>query len=300
MDFYEVKLSDKDIFNKYLSGRYHELITYNFSNFYLWRNWDPYKWAIIEDALCIKSDYLGLDTVICPCSANDNHILKATETLIEWYNQRNIPFLMSEVSEAMLNFYNIYWPNRFVAEEYRPGFNYIYHRNELATLSGNKFNAKRNHVHRFIKEYPNYRFVPLTQDLVDDCKDKQKKWRTFFNQSDPILAKELEYEEQGVFDALDHLDELDFSGACLIINDTVEAFTIGERLNKDTWCIHIEKGNFEKFGTFQAINQFYAQDYCEDTLFINRAEDMGHEGQRKAKMSYHPYKLAKKYYLRLK
>ncbi|MEG2212861.1 MAG: phosphatidylglycerol lysyltransferase domain-containing protein, partial [Clostridiales bacterium] len=73
-----------------------------------------------------------------------------------------------------------------------------------------------------------------------------------------------------------------------------------DQLNEDTWAVHIEKGNTEINGSFQAINQFFVRDYCADALFINRAEDTGNEGLRRSKLSYHPCRLEPKYMLQLK
>lgn len=296
MEFKPITIADKDLFNHYLAGRRQELITYNFSNFFLWRNWDPYGWAVIEDALCVKSDYIGLDTVIVPISADDSRILRATEALIDWYRSEGREFIMSEVDEAMLAFYEQYWPGRFVAEEYPPGFNYVYYRDDLANLPGKKYSAKRNHFHNFIREYAHHRLLPLTADLAEGCREQLSLW---YSRQDPDDL-EIQQEIRGVNDALDHIDALDFNGAVLLYQDRVIAFTIGEPLNEDTVAIHIEKADTEVIGAYQAINCLYARNFCAGYRYINRAEDMDDPGQRRAKQSYHPCRMVKKYYLRLR
>lgn len=295
MEFKPITINDKQMFNHYLAGRRRELITYNFSNFFLWRNWDPYGWAIVEDALCIKSDYIGLDTVIVPIAAEDGNVLRATEALIDWYRAEGREFIMSEVDDTMLTFFQQHWPGRFQAEEYPPGFNYVYHRDDLAYLRGKKYNSKRNHLHRFMKEYPEHQFLPLTANLVDGCREQLALWYSRQDTADP----EIIHESQGVLDALEYMDKLDFTGAVLLLQGRVIAFTIGEPLNEDTIAIHIEKADTNILGAYQAINCFYARDYCDGYRYINRAEDMGNLGQRKAKLSYQPSHMVKKYYLRL-
>ena len=296
MRFKPITLAEKELFRRYLAGRRHDLITYNFTNFYLWRNWDPYGWAEVEGALAIKSDYAHWDAVLPPFSPTDKSILNATQALIEWYKERNTPFLMTEVSETVRAFYERYWPGRFAATEFPPGFNYIYNQEDLAQLSGQLYAAKRNHVHRFMRENPGYSFLPISKELLDGCKELEMAWlKTHDEASEAILN-----EHSGVMDALNNLPELACVSACIVAQDKVLAFSVGEPLNEDTFAIHIEKGDIRTHGSFQAINQFFARDYCAGYRFINRAEDMGHPGQRKAKLSYHPHHLEKKYFLRLR
>ena len=295
MLFKRITLADKESFRPYLAGRRHDLITYNFTNFFLWRNWDPYGWAEVEGALVVKSDYREWDAVLPPFASTDEPVLKATEALIEWYKERQLPFLMTEVSGAVRDFYESRWPGRFVAREFPPGFNYVYRQEDLAQLPGQNYAAKRNHVHRFMRENPDHRFLPLTAEWLDGCKQLELEWlKTHDEKSEAIL-----HEHSGVMDGLNDLDGLDCVGACLLARDRVVAFCMGEPLNRDTFAIHIEKGDIGVHGSFQAINQFFARDYCAGYSFINRAEDMGHPGQRKAKLSYHPHHLEKKYHLRL-
>ncbi len=295
MQFNEVTLNDKALFNSYLQGRKRNLITYCFSSFYLWREWDPYSWAIVEDALVVKSNYKNLDTICVPISADDQAVLRATEAMIKAYQQENKEFIISEVSADDLLFYEKYWPGRFVAEDYLDGANYIYLQSDLAHLPGKKFDGKRNQINRFKRNYPEYKLLPITKDLVNGCKEELNIWMGRHDAND----FELQQEYQGSLDALDHLDELDCEGAALLIGDKVCAFTIGEPLNADTYCVHIEKGDINIPGVYQAINCFYAREYTEGYQYINRAEDMGSAGLRKAKTSYNPYRLEHKYYLRL-
>lgn len=296
MKFKPITLAEKELFRQYLAGRRHDLITYNFTNFYLWRDWDPYGWAEVEGALVIKSDYQDWDAVLPPFAHMDEPILKATQALIEWYKERQASFLMTEVSETMRVFYERHWPGRFIAAEFPAGFNYIYRAEDLAHLTGQHYAAKRNHVHHFMRENPDYRLWPLTEEWLQGCRQLEMEWlKTHDEASEAIL-----HEHSGVMDGLDHLDELDCVGACLVARERVMAFTIGEPLNEDTFAIHIEKGDIGVRGSFQAINQFFTRDYCAGYRFINRAEDMGHPGQRKAKQSYHPHHLEKKYHLRLR
>ena len=75
----------------------------------------------------------------------------------------------------------------------------------------------------------------------------------------------------------------------------MQAFSIGEKLNPDMAVIHIEKANTEYDGSFAIINQAFASNAWSDVTYINREEDMGIAGLRKAKESYNPVKMVRKY-----
>ncbi len=296
MEFKDISLQDKELFNHYLQGRRYRLLTYNFTNFYLWRKWDPYRWNIVEGALCIKSDYLHYDDVLCPIAAEDASVLAATEALIAWYKQRGVAFSMIEVDADMLALFEQHWPGRFAAEELPFGNNYIYRQSDLATLSGKHYNAKRNYVHRFTRQYPDYHFVRMDSSIIAGCQELLDKWLSHHDSTrDDILQ-----EYSGVCDGLQNFSQLDWTGAALLVGEKVVAFELGERLNDDTMGIHIEKADIEYVGAYQAINNFFVRDYAQEFTYINRAEDMGDEGLRKAKLSYHPCHMEKKYRLRLK
>ncbi|MBQ6842940.1 MAG: DUF2156 domain-containing protein [Firmicutes bacterium] len=295
IDFNPITLADQAMFKQYLGGRRHNLCTFNFTNFFLWKKWDPTGWANVEGAICMKSSFHGLDNVLMPFAPTDEPILRAVEVLQQWYKGRGVPFILTEVSASMKQLLEEQFPGRFVAEEYRPGFNYVYLQSDLATLPGRKYAQKRNHVSRFIRECPDYQFVPLTRELIPGCLECMDVWKAARDTENAELLKE----EEGARDGLLHFAELGVTGACLIVGGKVQAFTFGEALNNDTFVIHVEKGNIAIPGIFQAINHFFARDYCSGFTYINREEDMGDPGQRKAKGSYHPCHLEEKYYLYL-
>ena len=296
MLFKKIKLSDKDMFNHYLQNTKQRLITYCFSHFYFWRNWDQYRWALVDNALVIKNDSPDIDAICVPISADDQAVLNATQRLINWYQKQHRPFTISEVSSDVLAFYEKHWPGRFIAEEDTQGANYVYLQSDLARLSGKKFAAKRNLIHRFKRYYPDYQLLPLTTELIPPCLKTLEIWKSRHDMN----SFELYQEYSGSLDALNHLDKLDCEGKALVIGNKVAAFAIGEALNEQTYCIHIEKADIDIIGAYQAINCFYAQKLANRYYYINRAEDMGKPGLKRAKQSYHPCHMEKQYYLRLK
>ena len=295
MEFRQLTLEDKALFQRYLRGQNFRLISYDFNSFYMWRNWDPYTFCVIEDALCVKSGYLGDGTLLFPLADSENAILRATESVIRWYQEHDLFFMMSEIGEDMVAFYERHWPCRFLAEEFRPGFNYVYRQRDLATLPGKLYRGKRNHIRRFLKACPDCRCLPMDCSLIPGCVEELCSWYARQDQNNI----DLQQEHQGVLDALIHWEKLDCTGAAIQVKNKVVAFTFGSPLNRDTFGIHAEKADTDIPGIYQAINHVFSRDYCSGFRYINRAEDMGDPGLRQAKMQYHPCHMEKKYFLRL-
>lgn len=295
MDFRPIVIEDRPLFERALAGREYRLGTYDFNNLYMWRNWDPYLVGETDGALVIRSDYLQPSFYLVPITADDEALLQATESLIGLCREMGRPFSMAEVCEGAKAIYEKVWPDRFEFKEFPAGANYVYYQQDLATLSGHKYNAKRNHLRQFERACPGWELVKIGPDNLDSCKELEWKWY-----NGHIHNGEVEREHSGVLDALDHLGQLDCVGAALMWQGRAVAFTVGGPLNSDTVSIHIEKADADIPGSFQAINCFYAREYCGWATYINRAEDMGDPGLKRAKESYHPCRMEKKYMMKLR
>jgi hypothetical protein len=130
--------------------------------------------------------------------------------------------------------------------------------------------------------------------LVECFLDMQQEWCQLKDcKANPDLLRE----DYAVYQALTHFQELDYQGGAIIINGRVEAFALGEPLNENTAVIHIEKANQQVSGIYAAINQLFCLHAWSQMEYINREQDLGVEGLRKAKTSYHPHHLVNKYTL---
>lgn len=295
MDFSPITLEDRDVFERFLAGRDYSLGTYDFNNLYMWRNWDPYLYTVLDQALVVRSDYFGPPSVLVPITPRDEILLSSVEKLLHWFKQNHNCFSMCDVSEDARRLLEQTWPGRFLFMEFPPGANYVYRQSDLAQLPGRNFNSKRNHVHHFERNCPGYEFLPITPQLVPACVELQQRWYAAHAKNG-----EVEFEHAGVLDALYHLDKLSCTGAVLMWQGRAVAFTVGGPLNSTTASIHIEKADPQVQGAFQAINCFFVREYCAWAEFINRAEDMGDPGLRRAKQSYHPCRMEKKYFAKLR
>lgn len=173
---------------------------------------------------------------------------------------------------------------------------YVYLTEELIHLEGNKFHGKRNHINKF-KKHHTYDYTTLTPDLIDACLSLESEW---CNLKHCELFPGLLGEERAIYQALHNMEKLDFKGGVIQIDGAVEAFALGEQLNPHTAVIHIEKANPAFDGLYQLINQEFCAHEWKGMTYINREQDLGDEGLRKAKLSYHPHHLVNKYTVTLK
>lgn len=173
--------------------------------------------------------------------------------------------------------------------------NYIYLSEKLATLSGKKLHSKRNHVNNFKKLY-NYEFFELKDENINEVESFLENWYNEKMKDDDSLV----YEKSALFNALKYRNELDLKGAFIKVDGKIVAFSMGEKMTEDMAVIHFEKADTEYKGAYAIINNEFVKNCWNDVIYINREDDMGIEGLRKAKLSYYPYMLAESYTIVLK
>lgn len=183
------------------------------------------------------------------------------------------------------------FPSAFSFLPDRASFDYVYKRDELAELKGKKFHSKRNHISFFEKNF-NWTYEELTSDNMQECLLMNEKWYEANVSKDPLG---IETERKVLNRFFDLYNILDFKGGILRVDGDVVAFTFGERLNSNTFVTHYEKAFSEIRGAYPMINMLFASKTLCEYEFINREDDTGSEGLRKAKMSYCPDYLVEKY-----
>jgi hypothetical protein len=167
----------------------------------------------------------------------------------------------------------------------------IFRSNDLIHLSGRKYHRKKNHLNNFLKNIQ-FEYRNLDMELVECFLDMQDHWCRL---KECAEKPELLQEDYAIYQALIHFEELGFTGGAIQIDSRVEAFSLGERLNPNTAVIHVEKANPDITGLYGAINQVFCSRAWSGIEYINREQDMGIEGLRKAKKSYYPHHMINKY-----
>ena len=188
-----------------------------------------------------------------------------------------------KLSEPMVDKLLSDCPGMFRKEESIDDEDYIYETEKLISLSGKKYHSKRNFVNRFEASY-SYEYMPLTGENALSCLPALEEW--FARHHEKMLFYFDEHE--AILELLHNFDALGLKGAAIKIDGKIRAMTIGEFLPPDTAHIIIEKADIDYPGLYAVINQKFLEHEWAGTKLVNREEDMGVEGLRKAKQSYHP------------
>ena len=287
----EITFEEKEVFEqfyKYKTSRGCEL---SFSNNFLWVSHYGTKWSIVEDCLVFYNPHR--DSVSLPIGANP---YKALEALLQYYEEQNKPFMMHLVTKEQFDALEQQYPGRFTIEYIRDVADYIYEAESLGTLAGKKLHAKRNHINRFVENHPEWVYEKITDENIEECLEMAQKWREI-NKCDE--DKEKSAEICVTLRALKEREKIGLTGGAIRTKDGIVAFSLGATLTEDTFVVHIEKAFGEIQGAYPIINREFVLHAARGYRYINREEDMGEEGLRKAKMSYNPAILLEKGNVRL-
>ena len=180
-------------------------------------------------------------------------------------------------------------PGVFTFEPIRAGFDYIYLTDDLVQLAGKKYHSKRNFVQRFDREQEGrWEFKTITPEMLPLIAEFNGNW---YQTNTGGGAPEI----KATANLFDNYTALECMGCALFVDGQMVAYEVGSRINSDMVGVHIEKANSAYVGAYQKINHLFATHFCQKFKYINREDDVGVEGLRKAKLSYHPYKLLSKY-----
>ncbi len=169
-------------------------------------------------------------------------------------------------------------------EEY---FDYLYKTEELAAFTGKKYAGQRNMVRQFTRDNPLWEYRPIGKDDTPSLSDFLRR----FSPGESDFARE---EHEKTAEVLENLGTYGFFGGVLTVGGRVVGFSLGERLF-DTVYLHIEKADRTVKGAYQMLVNRFAAEMAGDAVYINREEDMGNQGLRTSKLSYHPTAILKKY-----
>lgn len=295
--FTPLTLQDKPLFDRYLVPFRTRASELSFTNLYMWRRKYDFHFGIFGDFLWVMNiTPTGKWYLSPPIGDYSGDVKGSVDALRSWLDSRGRPLIIKKAEKAVMTFLQGLYPETLTAAEMRDEFDYLYEFEGLRSLKGNSYHKKRNHVNKFLKTYPDWAYESLDSDRLPEVRDCLERW---CRQHGCAADAGLTHERQAILDALEHMAELDFNGGLIRIAGTVEAFTLAERLNPDTTVIHIEKADFAVEGLYAAMNQLYLEHCPAPTLFVNREQDMGLEGLRKAKESYQPVGFVEKYTLHL-
>ncbi|QGU96168.1 DUF2156 domain-containing protein [Clostridium bovifaecis] len=296
LTFNPLTIKDKHILDKYLQDYKFTTSEYSFTNLLIWRKACDVQYAIYKDILIIKKkDFKENYHFMQPIGYNKENLKELVEKLKEYKKENNMKYLFKDVENSFLeDLKDIFGDEAHIKEDV-DNFDYIYLKDKLISLSGKKLHGKKNHYNYFIKNY-NYSIKDLSEPGVkEDCIQLAQKWH-IENYTDDMY---LTYELDGIIEVLNYANILNLKGMAVYVDDIIASFTIGELVNDDMAIVHFEKGLKDINGIYAFTNKTFVERYLNKVEYINREQDLGIEGLRKAKKSYHPIKLEEKYCVNL-
>jgi hypothetical protein len=232
-----------------------------------------------------------------PYPAGPGDARDAIELLMADAAERDIPLRLAGLNKQDVEDLQTWYPDRFCFHCGRDGHEYVYAIDDLADLKGKKYQPKRNHVNRFLAEYPDAVILPLSDETLPDAEALASRW----------YQRRTEEEDAGMEHialrrAFENWKALGMMGLVMYVGNQVVAMTMGSFLSEDTVDVHFEKADTDYPGAYAVINRAFARhirDHYPAVRFLNREDDMGLEGLRKAKLSYHPHHMVEKCWVHL-
>jgi len=293
-----IELSDKPLFDNYFKKFPPEISEFSFTNLFMWRNSYKFLYMEYEEHLILFSrGSLGKYTHNLPKENSSLFFLppigrNPVSLMIQIFqNFQGVEFhrVPEDFTEGIINSEQFSSLNLEIVED-RNNWDYVYEVENLKTLPGNRYRQNRRWLNKFLDNFQ-FEFQLISDEVIEKVKKLQVEWWLKRGGEEDAT---LEEEQKAIYEALDNFAELKYKGALLCINDTCAAYTFGEMLNPDTLVIHIEKAHKEFEGAYQAINNLFLKNCCEDVLYVNREQDLGIPGLRRAKESYKPVHMVKK------
>jgi hypothetical protein len=280
-------LSDKPLFDEAFKVDPPEICEYTFANLYAWRDYYQFTASAFNDLLIVHCDVAKAPEFFCPIGhfGYKKDIIK--KIIFETGEK------VTRVSEDVKGLLSE--EDYFEIEHSPDTSDYLYKAKDLIELKGSKYDGKRNLIKKFKSNYK-YDYVKIDMGYAKECHEFEEAW---------CLTKDC-HENRGLYNEKKAFGEmvanfarLELSGGAVRVNGKMCALAIGEKLKNDTFVVHILKALPDMAGLYQLMhNEFLARE-AANFEYVNMEEDLGLEGLRKAKSSYHPVNLVKKYTVKL-
>jgi hypothetical protein len=290
-----IEIGDKGTFDGFFKRQPPEISEYTFTNLYMWRNYYQFSWKVVDGCLILLSLKDPSKTIIFP-PVGEN-ITSVMAPLYAELKKEGKHVECHRVPETMVPGIKQSGLNIDVVDD-RGNWDYVYRTRDLSSLEGPKYADSRKKLSRFNRDH-DVEFKKLDAATVGKCLEMQEEW------CDLKACKEspgLSVENDAIEDAFEHWKELGFSGCVMVEKDRIIGYALGEWLNPRTMVCHVEKANPRPshFGAYQAINKSFAENCSRGFEFINREQDVGEPGLRRAKESYNPDHMVKKFKILVK
>ena len=286
LKFHTLTIADREAYQAVSLGSGRRNCNFTFANLVGWQFWFRTEVCILSEAVVLRFTFDGERAyMLCMDGTPSCDLLQAIcddcggrMTLLGLEDEAALQLQQNACCKGI----------NISVEPQRNQYDYIYRRADLAALQGGKLKAKRNHVNKFLSEHPDYEYRPLTSEMFDECRRLEALWREERGDNNPVYGDTIAAEKRVMENVFAHWKELGMLGGSIYIDGRMVAFTYGAAVTHDTIDVCVEKADRNIDGLFSVINQQFCAHLPEQYVYVNREEDMGLEGLRKSKLSYHP------------
>ena len=290
IEFRPIELKDKELYESKLPDGNERGCEFSFANLYLWGRQNL---AVLHDHIVLFSQFDRRSVYPYPVGRGDKKAV--LDAIIADSRARGIPCRITGLCESAKKELEELYAGKFRFHCDEGSFDYVYAIDDLADLKGKKYHGKRNHLNRFREAFPDHTVEPLGEDNILRVRQMIDDWYARRLQENPNADYHME--QAALERALRNYRELGMEGLVLLNGEDVLAVTLGSRMSYDTFDVNFEKARADINGAYAAINcEFarYIRDKYPNVRFLDREEDMGLEGLRKAKQSYNPHHMVEK------
>lgn len=292
IEFHPFRLQDKAVYDQYLFEDSEHGSECSFANRYLWGQQEG---TVLHGHMVLFSRYGGQSIYPYPLGNGDKR--KVLDAILADADERGNEFRITGLDQDATQVLEQFYPGKFRFHSDRASYDYVYNINDLADLKGKRYQRKRNHYNRFRTLYPECIPQSISQYNLPAIKRMVAAWFESKQQENPDI--DYRAEQTALSKALSCYRELCLEGLVLMNGSDALAVTLGSRMAVDMFDVHFEKARADVNGAYTAINcEFakYIRSKYPQVQFLNREEDMGLEGLRKAKESYLPHHMVEKYW----
>lgn len=261
---------------------------YTVGAMYMWRDFYDTCFAIYDDMIFYKVKFLNRISFTLPIGSGS--LIKAIDALKEYCSYHGIPLWFCTVPEEAIPILVDQFHGTIPGEANRDWADYLYRAEDLALMAGRHYSGQRNHINKFLKLYPDYQYHKITSENLERVITFLMDFGIKYGKESLLAQEEL----NRALELMPFLEKFSLPGGFLEVDNNIIAISVGEIINDTLYC-HIEKADRNYPGSYQMIvKEFALHTITEDIKYINREEDVGDEGLRTSKLSYHPIQLLDK------
>lgn len=296
IDFKTITANDLTLYDEYFQKSARRGCEFSFLNVFLW---GEQKYAVLNGCLVLLSKFS--DTYYYSYPFGDGDVVKTIKDIIEDSKERSVTFRMNGITPDEKDFLQKEFPDSFVFSTTEDSYDYVYDIENLSTLAGKKYHGKRNHINKFYENYPDAVTETIDENNISEVRKMADLW--FAAREERVPPHTFDMEKAALSKLFENFSDVKAEGMILKNGEKLLAFCVGSPFYEDTFDVHFEKAAEDTDGAYPVINREFAR-YIKEKYpkirFLDREEDMGLEGLRRAKQSYRPLFLVEKWRSKLK